>query len=379
MAKTRGSIKKATKSAGEHASSTTTIHESEPPRPWYVSSMPIIEFIFVREGLIPWDAANINKLYNTKVDVDKHSEFINDIIDEKYDLLQKRIVPRAGEEILENKGLINEASVERMTRGKDTSILKEAKTSKTRRGKAKIDSKRTNMNAETSLWRNLKDVEKMVNSINNRQIKLVASVEDMKTEINWWHPHPLCRSLILRKKRNPGTSMNTCQRLIAYLRMAFLLMKRTLLLRRKLVLQKKKLLQKRKLLLKNEKLLKIKMKKKAKTFVEKVVTAPESVSANIEKLERTEARLTEVVEITSDEQCNSWAIVVYTRPLQVAFPIQTIADDAGVEPETKEQFDDHLKPNKRKGSVPRIKKMKEGREENEEKETSCTLSTAMNN
>ncbi|KAH1056430.1 hypothetical protein J1N35_034495 [Gossypium stocksii] len=69
-------------------------------------------------------------------------------------------MPYASEEILENKGLINEASIEGMTQGKDTPILKEVETSKTRKGKAKADSKRTSLNVETSLQRKLKDVEK---------------------------------------------------------------------------------------------------------------------------------------------------------------------------------------------------------------------------
>ncbi|KAH1031306.1 hypothetical protein J1N35_043480, partial [Gossypium stocksii] len=64
---------------------------------------------------------------------------------------QKGIVPHAGEEVLENKGPINEAFVERMTRGKDTLILKEAETSKTRKGKVIADIKGKNLNAETSL------------------------------------------------------------------------------------------------------------------------------------------------------------------------------------------------------------------------------------
>ncbi|KAK5845841.1 hypothetical protein PVK06_002074 [Gossypium arboreum] len=41
---------------------------------------------------------------------------------------QKGIVPRDGEEVLENKGQINEASIGRMTHGKDMAILKEAET-----------------------------------------------------------------------------------------------------------------------------------------------------------------------------------------------------------------------------------------------------------
>ncbi|KAH1082640.1 hypothetical protein J1N35_022401 [Gossypium stocksii] len=46
-----------------------------------------LESIFVRVDLIPWDTETINKLYNTKVNVDKHSDFMDDIIDEKCDLL----------------------------------------------------------------------------------------------------------------------------------------------------------------------------------------------------------------------------------------------------------------------------------------------------
>ncbi|KAL1134370.1 hypothetical protein V6Z11_A12G098800 [Gossypium hirsutum] len=155
MAKTRASVKKATKSTGGHASSTTTVHESKSPRPVQTKEPVIflnkaakerfhdnilkqnfhlqqgisispqqdlgkqvfktisklkwetfcthpgsyspslirefyanlydheLEFTFVREGLIPWDAKNINELYNPKVDVNEHSEFIDGIIDEK--------------------------------------------------------------------------------------------------------------------------------------------------------------------------------------------------------------------------------------------------------------------------------------------------------
>ncbi|KAK5775724.1 hypothetical protein PVK06_043657 [Gossypium arboreum] len=102
-----------------------------------------LEFIFIREGLIQWETKKRNKLYNTKVDVGEHSKFIDDITDEKLDLLtgilvfpslvmllceQRGIAPHVGEEVLENKGPINEASVERMTHGKDTPILKKVET-----------------------------------------------------------------------------------------------------------------------------------------------------------------------------------------------------------------------------------------------------------
>ncbi|KAK5771258.1 hypothetical protein PVK06_047448 [Gossypium arboreum] len=86
------------------------------------------------------------------------------------------IVPRDGEEVLENKGPVNEASIERMIPDNDTLILKEAETSKTRKGKTKADNKGTNLDVETSLWHKMKDVKKMVKSINNRQIRLVARI-----------------------------------------------------------------------------------------------------------------------------------------------------------------------------------------------------------
>ncbi|XP_016673235.1 uncharacterized protein [Gossypium hirsutum] len=56
---------------------------------------------------------------------------------------EKGIMPRDGEEVLNNKAPINEVSIERMTRGKDTSVLKDAETSKTKKGKTKADNKGT--------------------------------------------------------------------------------------------------------------------------------------------------------------------------------------------------------------------------------------------
>ncbi|KAK5802772.1 hypothetical protein PVK06_030392 [Gossypium arboreum] len=156
---------------------------------------------------------------------------------------QRGTVPYDSEEVLENKSPINEASIERITRGKDIPILKEAEISKTRKGKMKANSKGTNLNTDTSLWRKMKNVKKLVNSINNR-------------------------SLIMTKKRNLGTLKNVFERLIACSRMVILLIKRTLLLRRKLLLQKRKLLLKKNLL-------KIKKKKEEKDFVVNIVTAPE--------------------------------------------------------------------------------------------------------
>ncbi|KAH1083031.1 hypothetical protein J1N35_022792 [Gossypium stocksii] len=96
---------------------------------------------------------------------------------------------RDGEKVLENKGPINKASIERMTHDKDMPILKEAEIRKIRKGKTKADSKGTNLNAETSLWRKMKDVKKMVNSINNRWIRLVAKIKDIEKSQNLFYAY----------------------------------------------------------------------------------------------------------------------------------------------------------------------------------------------
>ncbi|KAK5825469.1 hypothetical protein PVK06_020306 [Gossypium arboreum] len=101
----------------------------------------------------------------------------------------KCIVPREDEEIMENKGPTNEASIKRMTHGIETPILKEVGTSKTKKGKAKAGSKRTTLHTESSLWRKMKAVEKMVPSIDNRQVKLVATMEDMKNSQNLFYAY----------------------------------------------------------------------------------------------------------------------------------------------------------------------------------------------
>ncbi|KAK5811851.1 hypothetical protein PVK06_027230 [Gossypium arboreum] len=65
-------------------------------------------------------------------------------------------------------------------------------------------------------------------------------------------------------------------------------------------------------------------------------------------LERIGVKLVKVAEITSEEQCNSLAIVVYTRPLQVDSLTKIAADDAGAKPGTKEQSVDRAKPKEKK-------------------------------
>ncbi|KAK5771070.1 hypothetical protein PVK06_047244 [Gossypium arboreum] len=66
-------------------------------------------------------------------------------------------------------------------------ILKETETSKIRKGKAKANRKGKNLNEETSLWCKLKDVEKLVNSINKSQIRHFAIVEDLKKSQNLFY------------------------------------------------------------------------------------------------------------------------------------------------------------------------------------------------
>ncbi|KAK5812546.1 hypothetical protein PVK06_027981 [Gossypium arboreum] len=174
MEKTRGSVKKATKSVGKHGSFVTIIRELESLRPVQTNG----QIIFLNK-------IEKERFHNKMLKQKFHPEqgiFLSpqqDLGKQVYKTISKlmwetfcthprsyspswkrRTVPLTGEKVLENKGPINEAFVERMTCGKGTLILKEVKTSKTRKGKAKADNKGTNLNAETSLRSKLKDVEK---------------------------------------------------------------------------------------------------------------------------------------------------------------------------------------------------------------------------
>ncbi|KAH1096622.1 hypothetical protein J1N35_013543 [Gossypium stocksii] len=162
-----------------------------------------LKFIFIRKGLLPWDANTINELHNLTVDVNEHSDFFTEVMDKKMGLLvqdlciegarwtgshprnlsnalpflniaqqnMKGIVLWEDENIIENKGSINETSIKRMTRGTETPILKEARTNMTKKDKAKANSKGTTLHIETSLWHKIKDIEKIVTSISNRDIE----------------------------------------------------------------------------------------------------------------------------------------------------------------------------------------------------------------
>ncbi|KAH1107631.1 hypothetical protein J1N35_011399, partial [Gossypium stocksii] len=101
----------------------------------------------------------------------------------------KRIVLHDDEEILENKGTINEVSIKRMTRGKDTSTMNEVKTSKIRKGKTKAESKGTSLTTNISLLRKMKYIDKLANSTSNKQIKLVTTIRDMDRSQNFFNAY----------------------------------------------------------------------------------------------------------------------------------------------------------------------------------------------
>ncbi|KAK5771891.1 hypothetical protein PVK06_048146 [Gossypium arboreum] len=196
---------------------------------------------------------------------------------------EKAFVPREDEEIMENKGPFNEASIKRMTRGIETPILKEAGTSKTKKGKAKVDSKRTTLYIETYLWHKMKVVEKMVTSISNRPRLIVASLLIMQVSDN--------------DKDEESKDIEECLCKIDSLFEEVV---------------------EAKVGAKEEKVVETEKEKVEEDFVEKVVIELGSVGANIDNLEQIGVRPVEVAEVTSKGKCNPWAIVVYTRPPQVA-------------------------------------------------------------
>ncbi|KAH1039260.1 hypothetical protein J1N35_041003 [Gossypium stocksii] len=76
-----------------------------------------------------------------------------------------------------------------MTRGKNTPTMKGAETSKIGKGKTKAESKGTNLTVETLLLCKMKDIEKLANSISNKQIRLFATIEDMDRSKNLFYTY----------------------------------------------------------------------------------------------------------------------------------------------------------------------------------------------
>ncbi|XP_016721754.1 nucleolar protein 58-like [Gossypium hirsutum] len=290
---------------------------------------------------------------------------------------QRGIVPRDGEEVLENKNPINEAFIERMTRGKDMSILKEAETSKTRKGKTKADSKY---------------VEKMVNSINNRQIRLVATIEDIEKSHNLFYAYtkawnsfivttlsklspsrlpkfPMFRPIIQNYELSfADDDLEDRDRSVAFAPIVQVSDNDKEKESRDIeeCLQKIDSLFEDGIFADQEDII---VEKEVAATKKEVVAEEEEVTEDEKKVEEDS-----VVNIVTAP--DSIAIMVYTRPLQVASLTQEAADDAGVEPKTKEQSEDHaeLKEKKRKRS--KDKKTKEDEKKRTRKKYCATTSMA---
>ncbi|KAK5845348.1 hypothetical protein PVK06_001520 [Gossypium arboreum] len=111
MARTRGSVKKATKSVKEHSSSEIAVCELESSMLKEKKNLEIANCATRQIGILVFPSLVMLLCQ------------------------QKGIMPHDDKEVLDNKGPINETSIERVTRGKDTPKMKEADTSKTGKGK----------------------------------------------------------------------------------------------------------------------------------------------------------------------------------------------------------------------------------------------------
>ncbi|KAH1097109.1 hypothetical protein J1N35_014030 [Gossypium stocksii] len=171
MGRMRGSVKKATKPVEEHSSIATAVCELE-------SSMPT-----EKKELV---------VFLIKAVKDRAIRQIGTLVFPSLVMLlcqQKGIIPHDDEEVLKNKGPINEASIERMTRGKDTPEIKAVDTSYTKKGKTKAETTGTNLTVETSLLYKIQDIKKLANSISNKKIRLVATLEDMDRSQNLFYAY----------------------------------------------------------------------------------------------------------------------------------------------------------------------------------------------
>ncbi|KAK5836616.1 hypothetical protein PVK06_012411 [Gossypium arboreum] len=230
---------------------------------------------------------------------------------------------------MDNKGPINKASVKGMAPGRETPILKEAGTSKTKKGKAKVNSKRTTLHIETFLWHKMKDVEKMVTSISNRQIKLVDRDRSVASP-------PIIQVSDNEKDKESRDIKECLGKIDSLFKNGIFADQENIVVEKEIDAVEEEVVVEQEVVIEEEKVAENEKEKEEGDFVEKVITAPRSLGANIDNLEQTGTTPVEVAKVTSDEQCNSWAIVVYTGPLQVASPTQTATDDAGAEPETGE-------------------------------------------
>ncbi|KAL1095346.1 hypothetical protein V6Z11_D06G150200 [Gossypium hirsutum] len=261
---------------------------------------------------------------------------------------QKGIVHRDDKEVLENKGPINEASIERMTCGKDMPTINEAETNKTRKGKTKTESKGTNLTAETSLLPKMKDIEKLANSIRNKQIKLYKpfSEEDDLGDRDRSVESPPIVHVSDVEKEDDSRDIEECTRRIDILVEDDVIDSQGA----SAVEEEVDVEEDVHVEVVNEKVEKKNTETEVteKESVEDIVNASEFVGATNDNLEQDGARPLEAVEVTSKEHHNSLAIVVYIEPLKVTPLTQEAVDDVRAAPKTKKQSEDRAKPTEKK-------------------------------
>ncbi|KAK8686020.1 hypothetical protein V6N13_125048 [Hibiscus sabdariffa] len=83
------------------------------------------------------------------------------------------------EEILDNKGPISEASIKRMTRGRDTPTTKSTTTSKPGKGKSKVEVIGEDLIHKPKTWIKLRGIENVTTALTSKLIKLTTTVENM--------------------------------------------------------------------------------------------------------------------------------------------------------------------------------------------------------
>ncbi|KAK5785495.1 hypothetical protein PVK06_040086 [Gossypium arboreum] len=265
---------------------------------------------------------------------------------------QKWIVPCDDEEALESKGLINEASIERMTRGKDALAMKAVETSKTKKGKMKAETMGKNLTTDTSLLRKMQYIDKLANSISNKYIRLVATIKDRSRSQNLFYAYTRVYNnsivvVLSQLSRTPLPEFPVFPPIIREYEPSSeeddlgdqdRSVECPLIVHVFNVEKGEDSRDVEEYMRRIDSLVKENTEKEAaKTkSVENIINAFEFVGTTTNNLERDKARSVEATEVTSEKHHYSLAIVVYTRPLKVTPPIQEAADDAGAMPETKE-------------------------------------------
>ncbi|KAK5771443.1 hypothetical protein PVK06_047647 [Gossypium arboreum] len=266
---------------------------------------------------------------------------------------QKGIIPLGDKEIMDNKGLVNESFFERMTRGIETPILKEERTSKIRKGKAKVD------NLEQFYFRHIKSIEPLhtfeIPSIppiirNNEHSSTNKDFDDQDRSV----ASPSIVQVSNNYKEEESKKIEECLHKID------ILFENGTFAGQEDAAVEKAVAATEEEIVAEEKVVEEEKDREEEESDVNIIIALESVGDNIDNLELDRVRSGEVAEITSKEQDNSLVIVVYTRPLHVAFPTQVATDDARVAFSKTMQC-----PKKRKESGPRTRSERKKRRKGE--------------